>query len=71
VDPTAEEVQFLRGRVHVNSGKEVIGFEPSPFFRKRLDRHPRGVQVMDVNGDKLADVVLLHSGTVGLLQSRR
>lgn len=71
LDPSVEEVQIMRGRVHRSGGKDVIGFEPSPYFRRKLDRHPKGVQIYDINGDGLNDIVLLHSGTIGILTARR
>jgi hypothetical protein len=71
IDPSTEELQIMRGRVHRSGGKDVIGFEPSPFFRKRIDRHPKGVQIYDMNGDGINDIVLIHSGTIGVLQSKR
>lgn len=71
IDPSVEEVQIMRGRVHRSGGKDVIGFEPSPFFRKKIDRHPKGVQIADLNGDGVNDIMLIHSGTIGILHSRR
>lgn len=66
VDPSAGELQIMRGR-----NRPLIGFEPGPFLRKKLEHHPKAVAIYDLNADGLSDVLLLHSGPVGVLQSRR
>jgi hypothetical protein len=37
----------------------------------KLDRHPKGLHLRDVNGDGLNDVILYHAGSVGLVVSRK
>ena len=71
VESRTNEIKFQYGEVHWSGGEPVIGFESSPFFRKKLDKFPKRVTVYDANGDGLDDVFLHHSGSVGILESRR
>ncbi|MBI2901389.1 MAG: VCBS repeat-containing protein [Planctomycetes bacterium] len=72
LDPRAEELQIMRGRVHRSGGRDVIGFEPSPFFRKKLgEGHPKSVWIGDANKDGVADVMFYYGGLMGVLESRR
>jgi len=72
LDPSTEEVQLMRGRVHRSGGRETIGFEPSPFFRKKVpEGHPKGVWIGDMNGDGIADAMFYHAGKLAIMESRR
>jgi hypothetical protein len=71
INPGEEEIRFHYGEVHWSGGKEVIGFESTPFFRKKLDRYPKRITVEDLNDDGLDDVILKHNGEIGILESRR
>lgn len=72
LDPQAEEVQLMRGRVHRADGRDVIGFEPSPFFRKKLtEGHPKGLWIGDMNGDGLSDAMFYYGGQMAVMESRR
>lgn len=72
VDPNPK-----RGGVNIHPGRlpfqstEGIDFDATPHHAVRLDRHPKGVQIMDVNGDGINDVLLYYAGTLGAVLSRR
>ncbi len=71
IDPGEEVLRIHYGEVHWAGGEKVIGFESTPFFQRKLDRYPKRLSVTDINDDGLDDVLLKHSGELGILESRR
>jgi hypothetical protein len=71
VDPKTLEVLIHPGRlVETNDGGR-ISFDGTPHWRVKIDRFPKGMQVFDVNGDGLNDVILHYAGLLGLLVAQR
>jgi hypothetical protein len=71
VDPKTLEVLIHPGRaVQTNDGAR-ISFDGTPHWRVKIDRFPKGVQVFDVNGDGLNDVILHYAGLLGLVMAHR
>jgi hypothetical protein len=66
VDPKNLEMIVHPGVERGTREAPRIGFDPSAHWTVRLARHPDGLQVMDVNGDGMNDVVLYHAGMLGL-----
>jgi len=71
IDPSVGELQIMRGRAEGSRSDPLIGFEPGPVIRKKLEHHPKAVILYDINADGWTDVLLLHSGQVGVLQSKK
>lgn len=71
VEPRTSELLIHPGRVQETGKGPRIGFAPSPSMRLRVDRLPKALALLDVNADGINDVLLYHSGALGLLLSRR
>lgn len=71
VDPKTLELLIQPGRpVETNDGVR-IGFDGTAHWRVRLERFPKGVQIFDVNGDGLNDVILHYAGLLGLVMAQK
>jgi hypothetical protein len=68
VDPKALELRIHPGRAR---GGSAIGFDGTAHWRVKVARHPKGMDVLDLNGDGISDVLLHHAGTLGLVLSGR
>jgi hypothetical protein len=71
VDPKQQELRIHPGRERDTGSARLIDFDGTAHWRIPLERHPKGLQVMDVNSDGLADVVLYYHGVLGLALARR
>lgn len=71
VDPKTLELLIQPGRsIETNDGPR-ISFDGTAHWRVKLDRFPKGVQIFDVNGDGLNDVILHYAGLLGLVMAQR
>jgi hypothetical protein len=71
VDPKTQELLVHPGRVVETNDGPRISFDGTAHWRVKLDRFPKGLQVFDVNGDGLNDVILHYAGVLGLVLARR
>lgn len=71
VEPRTSELLIHPGRAEEGPRGLRIGFDGTPHWRVKLERHPKGLQIMDVNGDGINDVLLYHPGALGVILSRR
>ncbi|HEX7897171.1 MAG TPA: VCBS repeat-containing protein [Planctomycetota bacterium] len=71
VDPKTLELLIHPGRVMETNDGPRIGFDGTAHWRVKVDRFPKGVQVFDVNGDGLNDVILHYAGLLGLMIAQR
>jgi hypothetical protein len=71
VDPKAAELRIHPGVERETPAGRRIGFDGTPHWTIALERPPRSLHLLDVNGDGLNDVVLYHAGALGLVLSRR
>lgn len=69
VDPKGK-LLIHPGRVPFGA-KEGIDFDGTAHHEIRLDRHPKGVHILDVNSDGINDVLLYYAGALGVAFSRR
>jgi hypothetical protein len=67
VDPKHKELQIHPGRTEDAGKGPRIGFDGTAHWRVKLERHPKGVQVLDVNSDGQADILLYYNGTLGVV----
>lgn len=71
VDPKKKELH-IHPCVLTDTGSGVrIGFDGTPHWRLRIERHPKGLAVMDVNSDGMNDLVLYFNGVVALVTAHR
>jgi hypothetical protein len=71
IDPKTNELNIHPGRVKQTGAGPRIDFDPTPHYTIKVDRHPKGLQLMDVNGDGINDIILYYNGAVGLITSER
>lgn len=69
VDPKTLELLVHPGKVLDTNAGPRINFDGTPHWRVKLDRFPRGLQVFDVNGDGLNDVILHYAGLLGFVMA--
>jgi len=71
VDPRTKELLIHPSVLRETAHGKRIGFDGTPHFRLPLDRHPSGMQIADLNGDGICDILLFYPGAVGLAMSER
>ncbi len=71
IDPKRNELNIHPGVSRETRHGPRIGFDGTPHWTIRLERHPKAIGVADVNGDGVGDILLYHSGMLGLALSRR
>jgi hypothetical protein len=71
VDPKTRELLIHPGVVRETGRGPRIGFDGTAHWTVSVDRHPRGLHILDVNSDGVNDVILYHAGAVGLVLSKR
>ncbi|MHC4606460.1 MAG: FG-GAP repeat domain-containing protein [Planctomycetota bacterium] len=70
LNPKNDHLEMFEGMESAYGSRRFIGFGKAPFWQKKLSRYPKYALIYDMNGDAIADVLLLHHGTVGLVLSR-
>ncbi len=68
LDPKTDSIEFHEGR---DTARGNIDFTPTPWQIYKPERNPKALIVYDVNGDRLADLLMLYSGQVGILLSTK
>lgn len=71
MDPKRKELLIHPGVVEDAGRGPRIGFDGTAHWRIPVERHPKGIQVMDVNSDGATDILLYYNGVVGLVLSRK
>ena len=71
IDPKTNELRIHPGRIKDVGRGPQIDFDKTPHFTIKVDKHPKGLQLMDVNSDGINDIILYYNGTVGLVLSER
>ena len=66
IDPKLNEL-----RIHPGRGGKRIDFDPTPHHTIKLDKSPRSLQLMDVNGDGINDILLYFNSAVGVVMSSK
>ena len=71
VSPKDREVRIYAGREREGAKGKRIGFDGTAHYRISVERHPRALHILDINGDGVQDVILYYNGAVGLVLSKR
>lgn len=72
IDPRDHELRIFKGKEKFgHDRRSEIDFDKEPYFRAKIDRHPRYMDFNDVNGDGVFDIVLYHRSAVGFFMSRK
>jgi hypothetical protein len=71
VSPKEKEIRIYPGRIEETTQGPRIGFDGTPHYRISVERHPRALHVLDVNGDGVKDIILYYNSAVGLVLSKR
>src|SRR6185295_5138886 len=57
VDPKTNELNIHPGRVRATGAGPRIDFDSTVHYSIKIDKHPKGLQLMDVNGDGISDII--------------
>jgi hypothetical protein len=71
VNPKTHELLIYPGRERATPRGPRIDFDGTPHYRIPLERHPKAIHILDVNGDGIQDVILYYNSVVGLVLSKR
>jgi hypothetical protein len=71
IDPKSSQLLIHPGRSKNTGSGPRIDFDPTPHYSIKLDQHPRGLQLMDLNADGINDIVLYYNNSVGLILTAR
>lgn len=63
-------LEIRQGRKRMSLGKIYSDFSNGPFYRITLSRLPKSVEMTEINGDSVCDILLIHNGAIGVLMSR-
>src|SRR5579862_670398 len=71
IDPKTNELQIHPGRIKDVGRGPQIDFDKTAHYTIKLDKHPKGLQLMDLNSDGLNDIMLYYNGSLGLVLSEK
>jgi hypothetical protein len=71
IDPKTNELNIHPGREKNTGSGPRIDFDGTAHYSIKIDRHPKGLQLMDINGDGISDIILYYNGAVGLITSHK
>jgi hypothetical protein len=71
IDPKTNQLKIHPGRIKNAAAGVRIDFDPTPHYTIQLDKHPKGLQLMDINSDGINDIILYYNGTIGLITTER
>jgi hypothetical protein len=71
IDPKTNELNIHPGRIRDLGRGPQIDFDKTAHYTIKVDKHPKGLQLMDVNNDGINDIILYYNGSVGLVLSEK
>jgi hypothetical protein len=71
IDPKANELLIHPGRVKDVGRGPQIDFDKTAHYTIKINEHPKDLQLMDLNGDGINDIMLYYNGSLGLVLSER
>ncbi len=71
IDPKTNELNIHPGREKNAGAGPRIDFDGTAHYSIKIDRHPKALQLMDINGDGISDIILYYNGAVGLVTTHK
>ncbi len=71
IDPKTNELKIHPGRIKDVGNGPQIDFDKTAHYTIKVDKHPKGLQLMDLNSDGINDILLYYNGSLGLVLSER
>lgn len=72
IDPSDHELKIFKGKEKFGHDRRPeMDFEKDPYFKVKVDRHPRYIDFNDVNQDGILDIILYHRSAIGFFLSTR